>query len=309
MDPEPDTLKVPSAPKLPTFDLEDPFSDGDDGPLDYKFSPSLIREDLKTFHPTWGQEEDDSEPSETEDSEVHPESESVNNSPFQLPPLANTDDEPYSEVQSPQSPDEPSGTFVQISLSVSEPAEDELQEASVVDDVAVEENQQQAAAEQSQVDFNPPVLIDASKSPAHRVTLSTDGRSWKNHSIPELKIPSRSSSGSPPLSAHSTRSLPSTPKPEGSDPPKTSNSASAVSPGPSPPASLPPTSPPLLEIPKPPGTRPKQTGPSALEKYRSKTRPSFLPPKARQEDDKHMADWQTMMKHSRTAGLPVSTFL
>jgi hypothetical protein len=33
----------------------------------------------------------------------------------------------------------------------------------------------------------------------------------------------------------------------------------------------------------------------------SQTRPHFLPPKNRQEDQKHMADWQAMMKQSRVA--------
>ncbi|KAJ4485144.1 RabGAP/TBC, partial [Lentinula lateritia] len=45
----------------------------------------------------------------------------------------------------------------------------------------------------------------------------------------------------------------------------------------------------------------RSVGPSALEKFVSKTRPSFLPPKTRQEDDKHMADWEAMMKQSRAA--------
>jgi hypothetical protein len=41
-----------------------------------------------------------------------------------------------------------------------------------------------------------------------------------------------------------------------------------------------------------------------LETVMSKTRPRDLPPKARKEDDKHMADWQAMMKLSRAAGKP-----
>jgi hypothetical protein len=43
-------------------------------------------------------------------------------------------------------------------------------------------------------------------------------------------------------------------------------------------------------------------GPSAFQKVMSQTRPHFLPPKNRQEDQKHMADWQAMMKQSRFAG-------
>ncbi|KAI0784947.1 RabGAP/TBC [Abortiporus biennis] len=51
-------------------------------------------------------------------------------------------------------------------------------------------------------------------------------------------------------------------------------------------------------------TRHRQTksmGPSMLDKVVSKTRPNFLPPKDRQEDRKHLADWETMMKNSRAA--------
>lgn len=55
--------------------------------------------------------------------------------------------------------------------------------------------------------------------------------------------------------------------------------------------------------PRPSSHRPtKSHGPSALEKVISKTRPTFLPPKAKQEDLKHLADWETMMKQSRIAG-------
>ncbi|KAL5518744.1 hypothetical protein ACEPAH_427 [Sanghuangporus vaninii] len=53
---------------------------------------------------------------------------------------------------------------------------------------------------------------------------------------------------------------------------------------------------------RPPTHRPtKSTGPSALEKVVSKTRPTFLPPKAKDEDLRHYADWETMMKQSKAA--------
>lgn len=45
----------------------------------------------------------------------------------------------------------------------------------------------------------------------------------------------------------------------------------------------------------------RSTGPSALEKVISKTRPSFLPPKSRDEDQKHLSDWEKMMMRSRAA--------
>lgn len=54
---------------------------------------------------------------------------------------------------------------------------------------------------------------------------------------------------------------------------------------------------------KPRSNRPhRSNGPSAFEKVRSKTRPTFLPPKSKEEDEKHMADWQQMMKQSRALG-------
>jgi len=46
-----------------------------------------------------------------------------------------------------------------------------------------------------------------------------------------------------------------------------------------------------------------------LEKVVSRTRPPFLPPKSRDEDKKHLADWENMMKQSRAAGTQYFTFL
>ncbi|KAI9444885.1 rab-GTPase-TBC domain-containing protein [Lactarius indigo] len=40
---------------------------------------------------------------------------------------------------------------------------------------------------------------------------------------------------------------------------------------------------------------------SALEKVISKTRPPFLPPKSRDEDKRHLSDWEKMMERSRAA--------
>lgn len=46
----------------------------------------------------------------------------------------------------------------------------------------------------------------------------------------------------------------------------------------------------------------KSVGPSMLDKVISKTRPTWLPPKPRAEDQKHLHDWEEMMKRSRAAG-------
>jgi hypothetical protein len=52
----------------------------------------------------------------------------------------------------------------------------------------------------------------------------------------------------------------------------------------------------------------RSVGPSMFERVISKTRPSFLPPKSKHEDQKHMADWEKMMKRSRAAGIPYPTY-
>jgi len=70
-------------------------------------------------------------------------------------------------------------------------------------------------------------------------------------------------------------------------------------------ASTPNSTPPNSSQSEPPrrGHRPSRSvGPSALDKVISKTRPTFLPPKPKDEDLKHMADWEAMMKQSRLIG-------
>lgn len=60
-------------------------------------------------------------------------------------------------------------------------------------------------------------------------------------------------------------------------------------------------------VPPPQSHRPlRSTGPTMFQKVVSKTRPHFLPPKSRQEDLKHIADWEAMMKQSQVAGKPGS---
>lgn len=123
------------------------------------------------------------------------------------------------------------------------------------------------------------------------------------------RSPSQSNISQPPTPSSAptgiTRSLPEAPLPS---PPYSSPASSSDGPA-VPSLSLPaissipahaPTNGYLTE--KPPSHRPHRSlGPSAFEKVRSKTRPNFLPPKPRGEDDKHMADWQKMMKQSRLA--------
>jgi hypothetical protein len=129
----------------------------------------------------------------------------------------------------------------------------------------------------------PNVIIDAS-NPIADCVETTPPRSKS----PNLQInpPSPDHEEDPPSSLHSA------PNPA-SDPSENENISSL---------STPPSSAPA----PPPHFKRHQAsrsaGPSAFEKVMSKTRPTFLPPKSRQEDNKHLADWQAMMKQSRAAG-------
>jgi hypothetical protein len=67
----------------------------------------------------------------------------------------------------------------------------------------------------------------------------------------------------------------------------------------------PPPSPTFTSAHRPSQKRP-HAGPSMLESVLSKTRPKYLPPKSKEEDEKHLRDWQEMMKQSRVAGMHFS---
>lgn len=149
----------------------------------------------------------------------------------------------------------------------------------------------------------PNIVIDASEAPTHRVTLTLDHAVPTPHSSPPETSP-----------AASTRSLPPEIAAHSSNPDSLRESASVST----------PTIPPLsittnihkpsassedsqkntqLPVEKPATHRPtRSTGPSMFEKVRSKTRPAFLPPKPKAEDERHLADWQNMMRLSRLAG-------
>lgn len=53
----------------------------------------------------------------------------------------------------------------------------------------------------------------------------------------------------------------------------------------------------------PNGHRPKRSTGISTQDVISKTRPSHLPPKSKQEDSKHLRDWEEMMQRSRLAGM------
>ncbi|KAF6766680.1 rab-GTPase-TBC domain-containing protein [Ephemerocybe angulata] len=148
----------------------------------------------------------------------------------------------------------------------------------------------------------PSVIIDA---PSHRVTLTSEFK-------PRTSDEARSSTSSPPhTEASSSASAIPAIAAAGAGVVAAVSSASApiiaaqpqIPTSPSSSSSLPNTTSKNLLTEKPYNHKYNRSsgGPSAFEKVRSKTRPVFLPPKPRQEDDKHMADWQHMMKQSRVA--------
>ncbi|PFH49815.1 hypothetical protein AMATHDRAFT_62468 [Amanita thiersii Skay4041] len=140
----------------------------------------------------------------------------------------------------------------------------------------------------------PKIVIDTTAAPSHHATASTDsGKSYASPSSPQSPSP-----------LESTRSLPT------SRPNPTPNKVATISAGSLTPASadlptsmsLPSTEAHSKSTNKPNIHRQtRSAGPSMFEKVMSKTRPSFLPPKPRQEDRKHLADWQNMMKMSQLA--------
>ncbi|EIM92189.1 RabGAP/TBC [Stereum hirsutum FP-91666 SS1] len=86
--------------------------------------------------------------------------------------------------------------------------------------------------------------------------------------------------------------------PNGGTPGKDGPSPKAVS---TPSLPMPPPSPSTPPRPSSSHRTTRSLGPSALEKVISKTRPTFLPPKNREEDKRHLADWEHMMKRSHAA--------
>jgi TBC1 domain family member 14 len=327
-----DALPVPA--HLPRLALDDdPFEDGDDPDFrKYHFSAGVVRQDMHKLSlaaadngwadpdavdlqhtavkgPRHGFFHSDDNSVSTLDMYAEPEAHSS--------PSASSS-RPHSPLDSPSSQHEPE--FTQISLATPAPwspseehnldppeqAPPTVQVEPVPEqpeaDAVIEETEIPSSQNDSLDVFYSHVLIDASKSPSHRVTHSADYIASDNLSIPP---PYNSDLTAIPSSPRS-QSLPSTPTvPENRDAPQPVLSPSDVPPSQSTSVPNSPNGQPLTDITetKPSNHRPiKSVGPSALEKYISRTRPSFLPPKSRAEDDKHLADWESMMKHSRLAG-------
>lgn len=282
------------------FDLDDAFSDGEEHGMSYSFSPGSIRDDLAKSMEASGQNGQNwGTPAEI----YH--YDGFLNGTISIPPTISNDDdeEPNAEAGS-RSPTPPSPSpsaltadFSQISLAT--PTE----EVPVDSGIPAETE----SSEGEQVVPYPNVIIDASQTPnrdsvINRVQDVQD--SGAKTPPPQLE----------PLqeAVHSSPSLPTTHQSHPLQHERiNSASASSLASPPLPtiiPGSSPDKNPREIKSTQPPFRhRPtRSVGPSALEKVRSRTRPAFLPPKSRQEDDKHMADWEAIMQLSRITGRFIS---
>jgi hypothetical protein len=285
---------------VPSFDIDDAFSDGDADDITYQFSPEAIREDLGGKLDT----------GELEDLASNGFSviQSSSFSTVDMNSLNDGEDEGplrFASRSPPSTPDsqKSSGEFSQVSLSTTDKHLEQEDEEHTID---------------SPMDIPyPNIIIDASAGHllVNRISLTSELNSSRE-TIEHGSFPSSQSPGHLPQTAGSTRSLPTptltshrvrqdtqsntaTPTPV----PSPSPSASKTDSTPLPSSSSAPPSSHIQPTPKPSAHRPTRSiGPSAFEKVRSKTRPIFLPPKPRQEDDKHMSDWKSMMEQSRVAG-------
>jgi hypothetical protein len=278
----------------PSLDLDDAFADGEDDEIDFKFSRDAIRQDIARHELSWA------------DTEASVDSERRHS--FDVDGSISTIDMngtgPHSRSSSPPQltldEDEIDAEFSQISLSESAPNElldgvatsNDHPYPNVVIDVS--ESVPDESLDDVAVSNNHPypnVVINVSKSPTHRVTVSLTSELGGRTSRISDDSPPRPSSAQ---SSHSGAAA------------STSSISNSLPDAASSSQSIPPSSSPSVPVPlspKNPTHRPtRSTGPSALEKVRSKTRPSFLPPKSRQEDNKHLGEWEKMMRLSRASG-------
>lgn len=264
--------------------VDDDAFDAKDDPdqLPYVFSPDAIREDLAKNMPeineSWAEEPSpQGEPFDSDNQNLSVSTLDIG--PSVLPPSFSEELSEDSTVDSPNSPE-----FSQISLSTS------------LDNNGLESDDKNSwDGNAGFVRHRPPSLdihrgepsspaprtvLFPQDSPGYSATLSTES------ALHSAGFSEYSSSIQSPSSAGPGAS-PSTSLPNMSAVPAVAVGAAGST----------------LLTEKTFGHRPARSlGPSVFEKVRSKTRPTFLPPKSRKEDDKHMSDWQLMMKQSRSVG-------
>lgn len=260
------------------FDLDDAFSDGEDDNLE--FSSAAIRKHLAE-NPSWVGNDDREDDGETEYSSARDQDTSI--STFCLDGSLNSYSGSRSSSSSPppltaeEQPDEQEVPQDFSDITLSEEPSANGQSTSHEDTQEEDASPPRDTSPLRDTSY-PAVHIDVSRSPPSRVMMSTGAESnGKDHQEDgAVHSVSNTFSSYLPAPSHDIPPLP---------------------PSPSSPLPKSPTTPTII-------SHRRQTysaGPSAFQKVMSQTRPHFLPPKNRQEDQKHMADWQAMMKQSRFA--------
>ncbi|KDR85483.1 hypothetical protein GALMADRAFT_234381 [Galerina marginata CBS 339.88] len=283
--PKPAISHIPTPLDLPDFDDDDVFDVKDSENLPYVFSPDAIREEMARNMPeteeTWG--EGDSTAS-TRGFTVDDHNDSV--STLDIGPQATNGFDRTPPALDDTLDSSLSSTFSQISLSTPD-----------------EEYPPHRLSSSEDI---PPVGSDGNPaSPSELPERSVSPQGVNTPPAPSPPQRQRNSSDIYPSPIPTSAPLPRIDHSSLESIPPAPNSSSASTSQPVTSFSLPaiPATAPLsngLLTEKPRSHRPhRSVGPSAFEKVRSKTRPTFLPPKPRQEDEKHMADWQKMMKQSR----------
>jgi len=260
------------------FSLDDAFSDGEDGDYNIEFSSAAIRKHLAE-NSRWAAKDDREDEGETEYGSAHDHDTSI--STFNLDGSSNSHSESRSSsppLTTEEHEQEGSQDFSDITLSEQESTNGRSTMPANIQD------EDQDASPPWDTSY-PAIHIDVSRSPPSRVmmTLGEENDIKEHREDEEIRPVSTASSSHLPVPSHDLPPLP---------------------PSPSSPLPKSPTSPYTLSH-----RQACSAGPSTFQKVISKTRPHFLPPKNRQEDEKHMADWEAMMKQSRAAGDFLVTFI
>ncbi|KAG0707449.1 rab-GTPase-TBC domain-containing protein [Suillus ampliporus] len=256
------------------FTLDDAFSDGEDDDYNLEFTSAVIRKHLAE-NPSWVPKDDGEDDGETDYSSARDHDTSI--STFYLDGSSNS----YSESRSSSPPSPP--------LTAEEHEQEVPQDFS---DITLSEDPSTNGYSTSHADIQdedtsspqdtsyPAIHIDVSRSPPSRVIMSVDPENNDKEHQEDEAVPPVSNASFEIESSHlpaPSQDLPPLPTSPSSPLPRSSTNSTINH---------------------------RQTcsaGPSTFQKVMSKTRPHFLPPKSRQEDQKHMADWEVMMKQSRAA--------
>ncbi|TFY64304.1 hypothetical protein EVJ58_g2726 [Rhodofomes roseus] len=283
--------------------FDDAFSDEDDRSGVPEFSPAAIREELAKTYSIQNRLTQDEvagfamkvgfsvdpylSPPPVEAGEAEPE-----HSLSAPPTMQRT---PSDSSERPAAPSHQSSFYeVQLSSSTSEL---NLQDSSPSPPVPVSPPQpSQSPGESHSADY-PSVYIDASRSQAEVTEVYSEPVEHTNGlvvparpaSLEDVRARSVSPRRTPPRSAPNVISSSVSHLPLSSSQPTSSSHASVSH------ISAPPVASAFRR------QKARSMGPSVLDRVVSKTRPTFLPPKPRDEDRKHMADWEQMMKRSRAA--------